>query len=62
MVELNKVYQLKVYDNMHNIVGVKTFNNYPTIEDIQDNILENGGIYAKIEERYYTTKKEQYRD
>ena len=38
MFNLHETYQLKVYDNMHNVVNTKTFNSYPTVEEIQAGI------------------------
>ncbi len=63
MFNLHETYQLKVYDNMHNVVNTKTFNSYPTVEEIQAGISEkNNGLYAKVEKRYYIVEKEQYYD
>ena len=61
MFNLHENFQLKVYDDMHNIVNTKTFNSYPTVEEIQAGIAEKGnGLYAKIERRYYMTNKESH--
>ena len=63
MFDLHETYQLKVYDDMHNIVTTKTFNRYPTVEEIQAGIASNdNGLYAKVEKRYYIAKKEQHYD
>ena len=65
MFNLHETFQIKVYDNMHNVVNTETFNAYPTVEQIQNTILaKNNGVYAKVEKRYYTsnTNKESHMD
>lgn len=60
MLNLHELYQLKVYDGMHNVVNTKQFNSYPTVIDIQNAITEKNGAYAKVEKRYYMINQETH--